>query len=141
MKTLLTLMLTLILSTSIAQNRSEFNCYRTEFTYYDESNKSWVIESTSEDLEMRVSFYKNVIYINAKTPSIIETITSSGEDISNDVITGTRWDAVMTSTKKVSCYATLAGVRKNKSIVLIINFEDGGLLYGLRYYIKKLGDE
>jgi len=84
---------------------------------------------------------KNIFYINAKAPLMIEVYPNTDQDIKNDQIDATRFEGMMFTTQTIKCFVTIAAFKLSKETAIVVNFTDDGVLYGIHYYIEKLGDE
>jgi hypothetical protein len=82
-KVLLSLFLLLIASFCFGQNSEStvYKIFRTEFYIYSQSEEKWVLQSRNDDVEIDMVSYKNVINIQAKTPTLFRIDKTTEESI------------------------------------------------------------
>lgn len=72
-----------------------YKVFRTEFYIFNERSEKWVLETKNEDVNINMVSYKNVINIQAKTPTLYRIDKSSESNIGggDKQYFGVRYDA------------------------------------------------
>lgn len=84
MKKIKLFLLCLLISLSVSAQSSEstvYKVYLTEFYIYNEITEKWILETRNDDVAIDMVSYKNVINIQAKTPTLFRIDKSSEEKI------------------------------------------------------------
>ena len=142
MKKLIILLTLLLVSFGVFAQSSEssttYRVFRTEFYIYNQSFEKWELQTRNDDLNFSMVSYKNVVNIQAKTPTLYRIDVSTETKIggSGYDYNGVRYSALECVDMK-KC--TLDLVRLNdvssKSFVLSVIFNNETLgKVNLRYY-------
>lgn len=137
-KLILTLAILISGLISFAQSNEStvYKVFRTEFYIYNEKIDKWVIETKNEDVDIDMVSYKNVINIQAKTPTLFRIDKDSEKNIEGKDYFGVRVDA-FECVNMNKCTIDLVRLTKSESKVFIFSviFEDEKLgKINLRYY-------
>ena len=141
MKKLKLLILSLILSFSVFGQNAEsvvYKVYLTEFYIYNQNTGKWVIETRNEDVEIDLVSYKNVINIQALTPTLYRIDKSTEQKIGGNGkdFFGYRYDAYE-CVNMTNCTLDLVRLSdiQSKTFMLSVIFFDSRLgKVNLRYY-------
>lgn len=139
MKKLLFLML--IIASSIATHAQKkdvvvYKAYQTEFYTHSPSTDKWNLETKNEDVNIDIVFYKDVINVQAHTPTLFKLYKGSQKSFDRETIYGVTFDAYE-AVKEITCRVNYIYVKNSNDFVLSVVFEDATLgTVNLRYYCK-----
>lgn len=123
---------------SFAQNAEStvYKIFKTEFYIYNDRTEKWSLESRNEDVDIDMVSYKNVINIQAKTPTLFRIDKYSEKTIEAKEYFGVRVNA-FECVNMNNCTIDLIRLTKDDSKVFMLSviFNDETLgKINLRYY-------
>ena len=130
----------MVASTSIyAQDDDDlvvYKAYRTEFYIYNDRTEEWDLKTKHDDLNITIVFYKNVINVQAKTPSLFKLTKENKETFDREGIYGVTFEA-FECVKEYECKVSYVYYKNNNNFLLSVLFENEILgTVNLRYYCK-----
>lgn len=141
MKKLIFLLSFLVFNFSLFAQSEESTVYRvfkTEFYIYNENLEKWKLESRNDNVEINMVSYKNVINIQAKTPTLFRIDKLSEKNIGgrDKDYFGVRYDAIeCVEMKKCTIDLVRLSDLTSKSFILSVIFDNETLgKVNLRYY-------
>lgn len=104
-----------------------YKVFRTEFYIFNERSEKWVLETKNEDVNIDMVSYKNVINIQAKTPTLYRIDKSSESNIGggDKQYFGVRYDA-FECVNMTKCTVDLVRLTNldSKTFLLSVIFKD-----------------
>lgn len=142
-KLLLTLLMILTFAVSYSQStKSElYKIFRSEFYLYNTNTEMWELQTQNKDVDIDMVSYKNVINIQAKTPTLYRIDESSLENIGggNKEYYGYRYKAIeyVNMTKCTIDIVRLYESTNNTFLFSVIYTDESVGKINLRYYTIK----
>lgn len=139
-KLILFLSFLLMYSVGFAQSSESttYKIFRTEFYIYNESLEKWELKTRNDNLNFFMVSYKNVVNIQAKTPTLYRIDESSEEKIGGEdyEFYGVRYSAIeCVDMKKCSLDLVRLNKMSSKTFLLSVVFYNETLgKVNLRYY-------
>lgn len=137
-KLLLSLVILISGLVSFAQNSESttYKIFKTEFYIFNERTEKWVLETENDDVDIDMVSYKNVINIQAKTPTLFRIDKESEKNIEGKDYFGVRVSA-LECVNMNKCTIDLIRLTKNDSKVFVFSviFKEETIgKINLRYY-------
>jgi len=135
MKKLLLALLTVLSLIGNAQDSKTYKIIQTEWYLYDEVNKEWRLQTQNKDINIDLVVYKNVINIQAQTPTLYRLDESSKRTIDNKKIIGFRYDAVECVNME-KCTVDIATIPDADIFLFSVVVKKDEYLVNLRFFAK-----
>ena len=137
-KILLTLAVLISGFVSMAQSDEStvYKIFRTEFYIYNDRSEKWDLETRIDDVNIDMVSYKNVINIQAKTPTLFRIYKETEKNLEGKDYFGVRVDA-LECVNMNNCTIDLIRLTKNDSKVFVLSVILNDKTLGkinLRYY-------
>ena len=137
-KLLLTLAVLISGFVSMAQSDEStvYKIFRTEFYIYNDRSEKWDLETRNDDVNIDMVSYKNVINIQAKTPTLFRIYKETEKNLEGKDYFGVRVDA-LECVNMNNCTIDLIRLTKNDSKVFVLSVILNDKTLGkinLRYY-------
>ena len=94
MKKLLLALLTVLSLAGNAQDSKTYKIIQSEWYLYDEIKEEWKLQTQNKDVSIDLVVYKNVVNVQAKTPTLYRLDESSRRKITSGEVVGYRYDAI-----------------------------------------------
>lgn len=133
---LLAFLVTSFLSFAQSSESTTYKIFRTEFYIYNDRTEKWVLETKNEEVDIDMVSYKNVINIQAKSPTLFRIDKDSEQNIEGKDYFGVRVDA-FECVNMNKCTIDLIRLTKNDSKVFVFSviFKDETIgKINLRYF-------
>lgn len=92
-KVTLTLILILSLGIAHAQESKTYTIKQTEWYLYNKETKEWDMQTQNKNMDIDLVCYKNLVNIQAKTPSLYRLDRDSKKEMETEIFTGYRYSA------------------------------------------------
>lgn len=136
----LILFLTILISGFVSMAQSDestvYKIFRTEFYIYNDRSDKWDLETRNDDVNIDMVSYKNVINIQAKTPTLFRIYKETEKNLEGKDYFGVRVDA-LECVNMNNCTIDLIRLTKNDSRVFVLSVILNDKTLGkinLRYY-------
>lgn len=121
-----------------SEESTTYKIFRTELYIYNENSEKWVMETRNDDININMVSYKNVINIQAKTPSLYRIDKLSEKNIGgrDKDFFGVRYNAIeCVDMKKCTIDLVRLSDLTSKSFIFSVVFENETLgKVNLRFY-------
>lgn len=125
-------------SNAQSEESTTYKIFRTELYIYNENSEKWVMETRNDDININMVSYKNVINIQAKTPSLYRIDKLSEKNIGgrDKDFFGVRYNAIeCVDMKKCTIDLVRLSDLTSKSFIFSVVFENETLgKVNLRFY-------
>ena len=125
-------------SNAQSEESTTYKIFRTELYIYNENSEKWVMETRNDDVNINMVSYKNVINIQAKTPSLYRIDKLSEKNIGgrDKDFFGVRYNAIeCVDMKKCTIDLVRLSDLTSKSFIFSVVFENETLgKVNLRFY-------
>lgn len=78
---LLSFLLVCLISSAQSDESTVYKIFRTEFYIYNQNSQKWVLETKNDNVDIDMVSYKNVINIQAKTPTLFRIDNDTEQNI------------------------------------------------------------
>lgn len=117
-----------------AQDSKSYLVTRSEWYLYNDKSEEWVLQDKNSNVKIDMVVYKNVINIQAKTPTLFRLDEDSKETIKGKKFSGYRYSAIECVEMK-KCDVDIVRLEEDESIFLFsVIFTENGNKFNLRYY-------
>lgn len=120
---------------SYAQESKVYTANRTAWYIYNENTKDWDLQSENTDVNIDIVVFKNVINIQAKTPSLFRLDEDSKRQINTENLAGLRYSAIeCVDMQKCTVDIVASKNTDSRVFVLLITYNKDIGKVNLRYY-------
>lgn len=121
---------------SFAQDSKTYVITRSEWYLYNDLREEWVLQTQNKDVKINMVTYKNVINIQALTPTLFRLDESSKKNIEGKDYTGLSYSAIECVELR-ECTVHIVVLDENKTFFLFsVIYNLKGEKVNLRFYAK-----
>ena len=121
---------------SFAQDSKTYVITRSEWYLYNEDKEEWMLQTQNRDVKINMVTYKNVINIQAATPTLFRLEESSKKPIEGKDFTGLSYSA-LECVEMRDCTVHIVVLDENKNFFLFsVIYNLKGEKVNLRFYAK-----
>ena len=135
MKKLLLALLTVLSLAGNAQDSKTYKIIQSEWYLYDEIKEEWKLQTQNKDVSIDLVVYKNVVNVQAKTPTLYRLDESSRRKITSGEVVGYRYDAIECVNME-KCTVDIATIPESDIFLFSVITKKDDYSVNLRFFAK-----
>ena len=135
MKKLLLALFTVLSLVGNAQESKVYKIIQSEWYMYDNIKEEWRLQTQNKDVSIDLVVYKNVVNVQAKTPTLYRLDESSKRKIGTKDVVGFRYDAIECVNME-KCTVDIATMQDADIFLFSVIVKKDEYLVNLRFFAK-----